>query len=160
MECKIPNPTGDPVTHFHSAGAVMIQMVPLEMAEVAIKKLSEMQEIVEPLFADIALHDSRKQCGQGVYGGQETQGHGHGKKRQDILQFTTDVPAVKRSLMVFPMKRVEPLVKKAANQAFAGRKAAVEDVTMKEIFHQAPHRSEEHTSELQSRLHLVCRLLL
>src|SRR3989449_4894177 len=25
---------------------------------------------------------------------------------------------------------------------------------------QAPHRSEEHTSELQSRLHLVCRLLL
>src|SRR2546422_2117038 len=25
---------------------------------------------------------------------------------------------------------------------------------------QAHHRSEEHTSELQSRLHLVCRLLL
>src|SRR3989449_5797686 len=25
---------------------------------------------------------------------------------------------------------------------------------------EAPHRSEEHTSELQSRLHLVCRLLL
>src|SRR2546422_7687234 len=24
----------------------------------------------------------------------------------------------------------------------------------------SPHRSEEHTSELQSRLHLVCRLLL
>src|SRR5256884_5632711 len=26
--------------------------------------------------------------------------------------------------------------------------------------HQSTHRSEEHTSELQSRLHLVCRLLL
>src|SRR2546429_6506776 len=26
--------------------------------------------------------------------------------------------------------------------------------------HGQPHRSEEHTSELQSRLHLVCRLLL
>src|SRR2546422_1734376 len=26
--------------------------------------------------------------------------------------------------------------------------------------HQLPFRSEEHTSELQSRLHLVCRLLL
>src|SRR2546429_7214736 len=26
--------------------------------------------------------------------------------------------------------------------------------------HTAPPRSEEHTSELQSRLHLVCRLLL
>src|SRR5436305_2876712 len=26
--------------------------------------------------------------------------------------------------------------------------------------HRTPHRSEEHTSELQSRPHLVCRLLL
>src|SRR2546429_5649724 len=26
--------------------------------------------------------------------------------------------------------------------------------------HKEAHRSEEHTSELQSRLHLVCRLLL
>src|SRR2546429_3967286 len=28
------------------------------------------------------------------------------------------------------------------------------------VAHQEPVRSEEHTSELQSRLHLVCRLLL
>src|SRR2546422_3748785 len=28
------------------------------------------------------------------------------------------------------------------------------------VFHLARRRSEEHTSELQSRLHLVCRLLL
>src|SRR2546422_3027540 len=28
------------------------------------------------------------------------------------------------------------------------------------VFGTAPARSEEHTSELQSRLHLVCRLLL
>src|ERR1041385_9439982 len=28
------------------------------------------------------------------------------------------------------------------------------------VWHQQPGRSEEHTSELQSRLHLVCRLLL
>jgi len=37
--------------------------------------------------------------------------------------------------MVFPMKRVEPLMEKAANQALAWRKAAVKDVTMKEVFH-------------------------
>src|SRR2546422_4381255 len=29
-----------------------------------------------------------------------------------------------------------------------------------DAFRDAPTRSEEHTSELQSRLHLVCRLLL
>src|SRR2546429_6160673 len=28
------------------------------------------------------------------------------------------------------------------------------------LFRRKTHRSEEHTSELQSRLHLVCRLLL
>src|ERR1041385_9477048 len=28
------------------------------------------------------------------------------------------------------------------------------------VFEKSPQRSEEHTSELQSRLHLVCRLLL
>src|SRR5260370_38537149 len=140
MEYKVPNSAGDPVTLFHPARAVMIQMVPLEMLEVAIARRSEMQEIVEPLFADIALHNARKEGGQGIYGEQETQGSGHGKERQDIPQLTTDVPAVKRSLMVFPMKRVESFVKKAANQAFAGRKAAVEDVAMQEIFYQPPHR--------------------
>src|SRR2546429_3192926 len=32
--------------------------------------------------------------------------------------------------------------------------------TVQELLAQARARSEEHTSELQSRLHLVCRLLL
>src|SRR5260370_31300080 len=139
MEYKVPNPAGDPVTLFHPAGAVMIEMVSLEMPEVAIARPSEMQEIVEPLFADVTLHDTGEQAGQGIHGEQETQGRGDYKERQDILELTTDVPAVKKSLMVFPMKRVEPLMKKAANQAFAARKAAVEDKAMKEIFHDAPH---------------------
>src|SRR2546422_4601644 len=33
-------------------------------------------------------------------------------------------------------------------------------LALREPTHQARLRSEEHTSELQSRLHLVCRLLL
>jgi hypothetical protein len=140
MEYNVPSATGDAVTEFCSAGAVMIEMIALEMPEVGITRLSKMQEIMEPLFADIALHDTRKQGGKRVNGKEETERRGYCKERQNILQLATDVPAVKRSRMVLPMKRVEPLVKKAANQAFAGRKAAVEDVTMEEIFHQAPHR--------------------
>jgi hypothetical protein len=109
----------------------MVQVISLEKPKVAIARLSEMQVIVEPLFADVALHDARKQGGQSIHGEQETQGCGHGKERQNILQLATDVPAVKRSLMVFPMKRVEALVKKAANQALTRGKTAVEDITMK-----------------------------
>jgi hypothetical protein len=84
----------------------MIQMVSLEMPEVAIPGLSEMKEIMEPLFADITLHDTREQARQSDHGKQETQGRGDPKERQDIFQLAADVPAVKRSLMVFPMKRV------------------------------------------------------
>jgi len=39
-------------------------MVSLEMPEEANPRLSEMQEIMEPLFANIALHDTRKQAGR------------------------------------------------------------------------------------------------
>src|SRR3712207_7585549 len=33
-------------------------------------------------------------------------------------------------------------------------------LTLQDLFDQIVHRSEEHTSELQSRQYLVCRLLL
>src|SRR5260370_42392138 len=96
MEFKVPNPAGDPITQFHPTRAVVIQMVSLEMPEVAITRLSEMQEIVSPLFADIALHETRQQARQGVNGKQETQRRGDHKERQDILQLAADLPAVKR----------------------------------------------------------------
>src|SRR3989449_4324890 len=52
---------------------------------------------------------------------------------------------------------------------FAVTNGYLDDVAVQQIraweqgfrdFMAAQHRSEEHTSELQSRLHLVCRLLL
>src|SRR2546429_4326738 len=40
------------------------------------------------------------------------------------------------------------------------RKARLSRALLYVYFKDKPERSEEHTSELQSRLHLVCRLLL
>jgi len=133
MEYEVPDPAGDSVTLFHPARAVVVQVISLEMSEEAIARLSEMQEIVGPLFSDITLHDTRKQGWEGVHGKQETERRGYEKERQYIFQLATNMQAVKRSLMVFPVKWVEPLVKKSANDALARRKAAVEYVTMKEI---------------------------
>src|SRR2546422_7816833 len=45
-------------------------------------------------------------------------------------------------------------------RAQAGDPAVERDVGMQVAVARVEHRSEEHTSELQSRLHLVCRLLL
>src|SRR5260370_8251084 len=87
----------------------MVQVVSLEMPEEPKPRLSEMQVIMEPLFADIALDDTRKQGGESEHGKEEAKRRGHKKKRQDILQFTADVPAVKGSLILFPMERVHPL---------------------------------------------------
>src|SRR5687768_17664887 len=42
----------------------------------------------------------------------------------------------------------------------AGLGAAMADLGSYQGHGSVAHRSEEHTSELQSRLHLVCRLLL
>src|SRR3989449_2969561 len=42
----------------------------------------------------------------------------------------------------------------------SGRRGCSTCQTIYHIEHDPPKRSEEHTSELQSRLHLVCRLLL
>jgi len=139
MENNIPKTAGDSVAHFYSTGTMMIQMISLEITEEGNPGLAEMQEIVEPLFPDIALNDTRKQGRESINRKEEAEGRGHCEERQDILQFTADVPAVKRPFMVLPMKRVKALMKKAANQALTWRKAPVEDVTMKEIFHEAPH---------------------
>jgi hypothetical protein len=140
VEESIPNPAADSIAQFYSAGAVVVQMISFQMPEERNPGLSEMQEIMKPLFADIALDDTGEQGGQGVHRKQETERCGHKEERQDILQLAADVPAVKGSFMVFPVKRVEALMKKTANQAFTGRKASMEDVTMEEIFHEAPHR--------------------
>src|SRR2546422_4293022 len=61
-------------------------------------------------------------------------------------------PAAAPLLETHPaVRRVIPYDKRGADRGFAGLLALARRLRA---------RSEEHTSELQSRLHLVCRLLL
>src|SRR2546429_4284108 len=53
-------------------------------------------------------------------------------------------------------RQAQEAIRQFNNQPFKGRPLAVNEARARE----AGPRSEEHTSELQSRLHLVCRLLL
>lgn len=119
----------------------MIQMVPLETPEAGIARFSEVEEIVDPFLTDVALHHARKKAGHSVHGKQEAQWRPHGKNRQGINQRATDVQAVERLLVMLPMERIEALMEKAANHALARGKAAVKDVTVKEIFDQGPHEN-------------------
>src|SRR5260370_16903474 len=103
MEYDVPDPAGDPVTIFYAARAVMVQVISLEMSEVAISKLSEVQEIVQPLFSNITLHHARKQSREGVNGKQETEWRGYEKEGQDIFTFPTNIPAFNHLLIDFPL---------------------------------------------------------
>src|SRR2546422_6365467 len=56
------------------------------------------------------------------------------------------------------LHRWSPVVPVFGDGRYAMQPVWIEDVAL--AFARAAERSEEHTSELQSRLHLVCRLLL
>src|SRR5438876_3652956 len=65
-----------------------------------------------------------------------------------------------RSVPPFPTRRSSDLDLPVMNCAIARRSAAVRRLAIESIAPFSSARSEEHTSELQSPVHLVCRLLL
>src|SRR2546429_6865140 len=74
--------------------------------------------------------------------------------RSTLFPYTTLFRSIKALYVMGanPLRHVEQL---PSNLEFL----VVQDILLTETAEQAD-RSEEHTSELQSRLHLVCRLLL
>src|SRR2546422_7093282 len=70
-----------------------------------------------------------------------------------ILCAASCPPATAQAPEILPLSEVRPGMKGYAYTIFAGDQAEKFDL-------EVIGRSEEHTSELQSRLHLVCRLLL
>src|SRR2546429_939771 len=76
----------------------------------------------------------------------------------DALPILPDHHALRRNSRVIHSRQVQSVVSPHAMPAR-------QDVDFRVVQHvpdmqRAGNRSEEHTSELQSRLHLVCRLLL
>src|SRR2546422_7607053 len=63
-----------------------------------------------------------------------------------------------RSVRADPTSRYAYALRQPAYQARGAFTAMLDELL--ELLRAEAHRSEEHTSELQSRLHLVCRLLL
>src|SRR5436853_7716579 len=61
--------------------------------------------------------------------------------------------AISLDLHSFPTRRSSDLSR-------AGRRTAALNRRLRGMGHKSPTRSEEHTSELQSLRHLVCRLLV
>src|SRR3712207_7496338 len=76
--------------------------------------------------------------------------------RSTLFPYTT----LFRSLLHISVTEAEPVVQPHAMADDFGRKAVVLIAVGGWCVHATSMRSEEHTSELQSRQYLVCRLLL
>src|SRR2546429_3733944 len=71
--------------------------------------------------------------------------------RSTLFPYTTLFRSVSRLLAIAVVE---------LGDCWARQRPGAGQLQMLETAFQKRHRSEEHTSELQSRLHLVCRLLL
>src|SRR2546422_6752153 len=77
--------------------------------------------------------------------------------RSTLFPYTTlfrSLPKTEESCSSAPQRRGGP------RGNICGRVSGMRMSVSREVVPRAAARSEEHTSELQSRLHLVCRLLL
>src|SRR5690554_7533451 len=80
-----------------------------------------------------------------------------------LFPYTTLFRSAKKSpgiaKAMAPLFKIDKVWREETNKAMAEWKKACDETPKEEQEPPAP-RSEEHTSELQSRPHLVCRLLL
>jgi hypothetical protein len=72
----------------------MIEMVLLDVLEVATAEVIEVHRVVDPLLNDIGLRKSSQQHRQAEYGKQKTRGSGHSKQRQQVSYLAVDVLSI------------------------------------------------------------------
>jgi hypothetical protein len=100
-----------------------------------------MQRIVQPLFANVALYDTGEYDRRGIDGKQKADRHRNEKQRQNVLQLTADVASIEWPLVMIPVERIESLMQKPADDAFARRKTAMQNLAVEEIFDERPGRA-------------------
>src|SRR5207247_8811494 len=106
FEDYVPDAAGEPVSHLHAAGSVMIGMVLSDVLEVRIAKVVEVHGLMHPLFNHIRLHHSSQQHWRRVSGTYETQRRSEREQRKQVRQLAIDMLAIKRPFVMLPMDRV------------------------------------------------------
>ena len=66
LENDVPEAIGQAVSLLHASGAVMVKVVPLDIAEVRTSKIIKVDRVVDPFLDHIALHNTCQQDWKGV----------------------------------------------------------------------------------------------
>src|SRR6266852_5513081 len=141
IEHAVPETGGDAVASVDPTGTVVVQVIffhPPKEGEPGIRKV---QRVVQPFFADVALYDIGEHNGRSIDWKQKADGRCNEKQRQNVLQLTADVPSIEWPHVMIPVERIEPLMQKPPDDAFAGRKTAVQNIAVEDIFDESPGRA-------------------
>jgi hypothetical protein len=85
LKNNIPEPTGDSVSHLHTPGTMVVEMITFDVPEVRISEVIKMYAVVNPLFSQIALNDSCQQHGGCVKRKDKAQGRSNHKERKKVF---------------------------------------------------------------------------
>src|SRR5262249_8776342 len=130
--------SGDAIALVHAAWTVMVQMIFLHAPKEGESRIGEVQRVVQPFFGHVALHHASEQDGHRVNRKEKTDGSGDKKQRENVFQFTADVPSVERPHVMIPMERIEALMEKFREDAIAGGETTVQDVAVEEVLDESP----------------------
>src|SRR5574337_1850783 len=110
LENDIPETVGEPVALLHAFWAVMVIVVPFDIAEVRASEVIKVHGVMYPFLEHIALHHSRQKDGKRVGRCQKAHRRGNEEQRKQVTQLSVDVMSVERAVMVFPVERIQALV--------------------------------------------------
>ena len=81
LEDNIPETIGEAVAFFHPLGAVMIEMMPLDIAEIRASEVVKVYRVVNPFLRHIALYDSGQKDWKSKNRSNKTYRRGHKEQR-------------------------------------------------------------------------------
>src|SRR6266496_2004237 len=134
----VPEAVRQPVGDVHPLRAVVVQVMPLDVAEVPATEAVEVHGVVDPLLDDVGLHEPGQERAQGK-DGQEEAHEGQGPEEgKGVRHRAVDVVAVPGPLVMLPVQVVEVRVEEVLEEAGPVGKPTVEYVSMDPVLDGGP----------------------
>lgn len=138
LKDDIPETVGKPVAQFLPLRAMVVEVMPFDIAEVRAAKVIEVHRVMNPFLKHVALHHAGQQNGECVNRRNKTHWRGNNKQWKQVPQLSVDVVAVKGMCVVFPVEGVQAFVQKLADNSLSRCKVPMQNKTVKQVLDESP----------------------
>src|SRR5437867_4458924 len=147
----VPEAVRQPVGDVHPLRAVVVQVMPLDVAEVPSTEAVEVHGVVHPLLDDVRLHEPGQEGAQGL-DGQEEAHEGQGPEEgEGVRHRAVDVIPVPGPLVVLPVQVVEVRVEEVLEEAGSVREPPMEDVPVDPVLDGGPEADAQRVERHRQR---------